>query len=289
MAHVYQWKAVSSQGFDVLIPNALGFAATATAKVNPWQRLPTEGSGAGYVQIVRAMLVATMYVVDRLSTKAPTTPSTVIEGTEVKGPMQLGERTSGDYSSPERAGYAADLLRTLYVLRVDVARSNGTPSGVPLERTTLDGNPPLPGIVATDAGGWPLAAVGIVGITAAALTICYLADKSDQLAANQLANQTQTAQMMATHARVLQVHAMHLDREQAAGKELPFSDEEKAILGMLGESQKTAAKAIKSEMPSLFPNMKDMGGGIVAAATATSWAVIAAVALGFYLLTKGRS
>jgi len=238
---------------------------------------------------VRALLVASFYMVDAFST-LPAQPGDA-DGT---GNLIIGDRTRAQFRSDERLDVVRTLLETWRTLVVADRKSNApvTPSDVAGagEFSTVGGGAAVPLHPIGEAGfGWPVAAVAIVGVTVQAGVVCYIADKVASVIDNQLTRREATRQMVATHSVVLQVLSGHRAAEETAGTELPLTDAEKAALKAVQNAQVQAQKSIKLEVPSLFPNLKDKGGKIIEAASNLGWGALAiAGLLAYVFLQKGK-
>lgn len=277
----YLWLHTDARGMSVAIEEAIARAAT-------WENTagdPDATRASLQRADLRALLVATFYMIDAFSLS----PAKVLAAGELAS-VEIGERTKSDFASADRLAIAHTLLETVRTLVVAVTRSNTPPAQTPEQFGTVGGGSATPLAIGKEAGfGWPVAAVAIVGVTIQAGVICYCADKIAIVIDNELTRREATRQMVATHSVVLQVLSGHRAAEETAGKELPLTDAEKAAIKAVQTAQITAQKAIKIEVPSLFPNLRPEGKKIVGALENIGLAGIAAVAVVAYLLlSKGR-
>jgi hypothetical protein len=267
-----------------------GMSAAITAALDPAEVPETQDAK---IAELRALLVASMYMLDVFSTVGPH-PLAPDPVTSAIGATVLGERTTAQFANPERLGVGRALMETWRILAIADAQSNDlgaiASSIVAPQFATLGGAAPLPVPVVKEAGfAWPVAAVWVVGIAATAVCVLYIADKSGNVIDNELTRIEATRQMVLTQSQTLGVLAKHKAAEDAAGAELPLTEGEKAAIGALAASQIAAQKAIKLKLPSLFPDLKDKGGDIIDAAKSLGWGALAiAGLLAYVFLQKGK-
>ncbi len=278
--------------FEWLHTDARGLAAAIVAALarTTWTPTPTDAENESQVADLRALLVATTYTIDQFSTLAPEL------GPMGEATLVLGERLKAQFSSDERRSIARTLLETWRTLYVIDRKSNAPPTVEDVAGlghfSTVGGGPVIPAIVPKEAGALPIAVavVAVIGATIQAGVICYCADKAASVIDNELSRREVTKQMIISHENVLKVLAEHRAREEAAGgAEQPLTGAEKAAMAALISSQVASQKAAKTEIPSLFPDLKGKGGEIIDAAKSLGWGAIAIAAfLAYLLLAKGK-
>lgn len=197
---------------------------------------------------VRAAVAASLLLVDWLSTRPPMpAPDPVASGIAT-----AGDRFAADFNDPDRARAAAALLATWKVLRELAVRDPivAAASTPPDRFQTNDGNPPTVQ-APPPAMGWEIVAgigIAIVAVSAASAW-CFSAFQSKQIAITLGVAAEQTKQMQVSHANAMAVLEKHIEAEKLAGKQLPISDVEKAVLGHLETSQKLALEGTKAAVP----------------------------------------
>ncbi|UQA60405.1 hypothetical protein [Polyangium aurulentum] len=67
-----------------------------------------------------------------------------------------------------------------------------------------------------------------------------------------------TVRLLAAQARAIEVLSLHLERERAAGHELPFSEEERALLMRLEDDQRQLATLQGRPLPSPFEGATEL-------------------------------
>jgi len=242
-------------------PMSTGPAALQTARLGAWEALdPTTRARHLRAFVVMSLQAATIR----------------------NEPQQLGLLSAQSYPDDEHNAAGAAVARTLLLL------APRTPILISRGGLTVDGQPP---IETSDPGaglGWM--AVVLIGCAAAAAGVALgwfgsttTAEKAD--AAN--FRDHKTRQLASTQAAAIDVLAKHAERERLAGKPLPFSDEEKRLLGTLEDVQREIVAERKQPLPSPFDGAKHFGD-VVQKATGFLEALLplALIGGGFYLLSR---
>lgn len=157
---------------------------------------------------------------------------------------------------------------------------------------TIGGDPavPLTATMETEAGAIITPAVAIVGIVALAGVACYLGGMAMEVYDRADARQTEVTAMLAAQANMIALAAKHRAAEDAAGKDLPLDEAEKAALTALKEATKATGRAFTRDLPGIFPDFKGETKKVIDTAGALgsqTIMVIGALGLVYLLLTKG--
>jgi hypothetical protein len=190
-------------------------------------------------RVLRALTVASAYVVDDLTTKRPK-PATSGEGQlhpyEVGGEL---DRTA--FPTPGHRFAASTLART-WMLFPDRARHITV-----FSCTTQDGEPAVlqqPSLTDTDTGFPPLLLAGIVvvGIAAATIATVYIAQMALDVIDRKLTRDADTQRMVAAQQQAVKMADDHAQRERSAGKVIPWTDKEIQVFEGLLAAQKSIAE-----------------------------------------------
>lgn len=99
-----------------------------------------------------------------------------------------------------------------------------------------------------EAQGWPvIVAIIAVCVAVSAVSAAYLAEDASQVIDRKLAREEDTARMIAAQAKAVDLVEQHLAAESAKGSPIDFSEQEKAVLNDLKQTQ--VAITSKKEPP----------------------------------------
>jgi len=193
------------------------------------------------VRLVRALCIATAYVVEDASSGAAGVPP---RG-EI-GPLTLGSEVHGDLFRDRASCFAASTVaRTWQVFAGPGRRMVYT-------AVTHDGAPPVLteggalSVIGDEAGFLPqllLGAVVVVAIAAFAGALCYAAQAGAEVIDRKLTEDALTQRLLGTQAQALALLQDHTERERAAGRAIPWTPQEQQVLdGLLGVQRQIAAR-----------------------------------------------
>ncbi|MEZ4301584.1 MAG: hypothetical protein R3B70_42010 [Polyangiaceae bacterium] len=211
-------------------PEIIGPAALRTAKLDAWDKLDP---------VLRARHLRAFTV---MSLQAATLRSE---------PQQLGVLSARSYIDDEHNAAGAAVARTLMLI------APRGPMLIAQNVTTAGGQPPVFGS-SSDTGVAPvLVALAIVAAVAVVGAVGYvIGSHTSETADRQDFREAKTKQLLSTQATAIEVLAKHAEREKIAGKPLPFTDEEKAILRSLEETQRAITTERREPMPAPFDGAK---------------------------------
>jgi len=188
--------------------------------------------------------------------------------------VELGDLRADLYSNQERNAAGAALARTLVML---------SPGGLKAvsDVQTEEGKPPTgKGVSET---GEPLSALVVVIIALASAAAVWL---GAQAAARINFDDEVTKRLLQSQAKALEIVTLHIERERAVGHELPFDDEERALLRNLEEQQKELATLQGRPLPNPFEGAATFTEQV--SKTAGSLTTLAVVLVAAYFLLKER-
>ena len=241
-------------------------------------------------RVLRALAVASAYTVDDLTTKgvqaAATQPG---EGQLYRWELG-GDLNRAAFPTPGHRLAASTIART-WMLFPDRARHITV-----FSCTTKDGNAAVlqqPSLADTDAGFLPpllLAGVVVAGIAAATIATVYVGQMALDVIDRKLTRDGDTQRMLASQQLAVKVAEDHIQRDQAAGKVSPFTDQETQVYEALLAAQKTLAE--KRQEP--FQRYSPFDGAInsferVAAKTAETVLPYVLLAGGAYFVFRSAS
>lgn len=197
-------------------------------------------------------------------------------------PQVLGTLSAASYTDDEHNAAGAAVARTLLLL------APRKPILISRSMLTSDGEP---AILSQDPGtglGW-LAIVAIGAACAAAGAALGWFGSSTTAEKNDAADfrDHKTKQLVATQAAAIDVLAKHAERERLAGKPLPFTEEEKRLLGTLEDTQRAIVAERRQPLPSPYEGAKsfaDLAKGVTG--TLEALLPLALVGGAFYLLSR---
>jgi hypothetical protein len=235
-------------------PIKIGPLALQTAKLGGWAAIPDV---ATRTRLLRAFVIMSL----QAATLRPESTA-----------QPLGYFSANIYADDEHNAAGAAAARTLLFIAPNEILTASV--------QTTAGDPPLfagsPGV-----GLAPLAIVAIVAICAAAAAAIGIRAADVVDSTNFRNNKTQ--QLISTQARALEVLQKHAEREKLAGKPLPFSEEERALLGMLETTQRQISTEKHQPLPSPFSGSKafdDLGSGLLGGLGASLGAMLPFLAIG---------
>lgn len=180
-------------------------------------------------------------------------------------------------ANQERVDLARALMRTWALLGAR-ARLDGLPGPGVQELTTQHDS--------YDTGIAPLVvaaiAVASVGISA---SLSYVAFQAAQVVDRYLARSEDTQRLVETDARLVELAALHADREKAAGKTLPIDEPTRQAVSSLTAAQ----KQILQREPELKSGLERLGGGFGGFSGGLSLGLVAAVVVAVVLLKSEAS
>ncbi|MDI1445940.1 hypothetical protein [Polyangium sp. 6x1] len=155
-------------------------------------------------------------------------------------PVPLGELGPHLYSTQERNAAGSAIARTLVLL------------APPKIRPTADviTEEDAPTQMAFETGAAPVLIVLLV--SACALAAAYLGSVIAEAVYGVRFDDEITKRMLSTQAKAVEVLALHVERERIAGHELPFDDNERAVLLELERIQRELATAQRRPLPTPF-------------------------------------
>lgn len=214
--------------------------ASARARAEAWERDEAPGLSTGTrAADLRVLSLASLWAAERMSRGGPARgPSPTVEDID----------PAAGYDVPERRDAALLLLRTGAIL---MPQDPGGPTAI----RTVGGEPPQ---TLTDAGWVPLAIAAItVAVKWTAVTVgAYLvAREAATVIDRQLVRSEKSRRLIAAQAEAVTLATAHADREAHAGRELPLTEAERAVLANLGAVQ---AAALEPEKP-LHPDSSPWG------------------------------
>jgi hypothetical protein len=198
-------------------------------------------------------------------------------------PIEYGTYTPGQYRDRRSLEIASVVLRTPQLILP--ARSYSV-----LESTTTgDGEPAVTSGDAqkADVGALPIV-VWVIGIAACAIASIVIAQTAGEAVDRQLTRSEETKRLLGTQANAVDAVIRHTEREDKAGKAIPFSDAELETLRSLLKAQMAIAEKRETRLPSPFAGaaetLDDLGntlkGGLE---DALPWVLAAG---GIYLLLR---
>jgi hypothetical protein len=189
-------------------------------------------------RVLRALAVASAYVVDDLTTRRAK-PAVTGEGQLY--PFEVGgDLDRAAFPTPAHHFAASTIART-WMLFPDRARHITV-----FSCSTTDGEPAVlqqPSLADADTGLPPLLLAGIIvaGIAAATIATIYVAQMALDVVDRKLTRDADTQRMVAAQQQAVKMAGEHAQREQAAGKVVPWTDKELHVLEGLFATQKDIA------------------------------------------------
>jgi hypothetical protein len=242
-------------------PTKTGPAVLETARLGTWEALDP----VTRTRYLRAFVVMTLQA-----------------ATMRNEPQVLGMLSAASYADQEHNAAGAAVARTLVLL------APRGPMLISQSMLTTDGEP---AILTPDPGtglGW-MAIVGIGVLCAAAGAALGWFGSSASAERNDRADfrDHKTKQLVSTQAAAIDVLARHAERERLAGKPLPFTEEEKRLLGSLEDAQRAIVADRREPLPSPYEGAKSFAD-IMKSVSGTLEALLPLALVGgaFYLLSR---
>lgn len=282
------WNHEDSRGMELAAKMALTRASVGTWSTGAPATIEERGDW-------RAIVWFTVYLAASWST-TPTQPKVNSAGAfVVPGPPYAT-------ADAERKRAVAALLATLTHVYYPIAKSakapndTGGPGMLYTRIRTVAGDPGYENLTAEsygDAAALP-PAVWLGGVALICGVIIYLVEKGDEVIDRELARREETKRMLAYHAALANMMATHREAEVTAGKQLPLTSAEKAVLDSLEKAQSEQLAAMKADpgMSGVFPNIKGATGDIVKGTTSvtkTALVIAGLVAVVFFAMQAQRS
>jgi hypothetical protein len=189
-------------------------------------------------RVLRALAVASAYVVDDLTTKRA---KVAARGEGTLYPYEVGGALNRARFPSRGHGFAASTIARTWMLFPDRARHITV-----FSCTTKDGEPAVlqePKREDVDVGFPPLLLAGIVviGIAAATIATIYVSQMALDVIDRKLTRDADTQRMVGAQQQAVKMADDHRQREQAANKVLPWTDKEIEVLEGLLATQKSIA------------------------------------------------
>ena len=166
-------------------------------------------------------------------------------------PQKLGTLSAASFADDEHNAAGAAVARTLMLI------APRGPAAVAQHILTTGGQTPV--LLAAGETAAPWVAIAIVAAVAVVGAAAYLIGRySGETADRSDFREAKTKQLLSTQATAIEVIAKHAEREKIAGKPLPFSDEEKALLRSLEEAQRVIANERHEPLPSPYEGAKTL-------------------------------
>lgn len=243
-------------------PVITGQAALETARLGRWDSLdPTARSRQLRMLAIMSLQVATLRA----------------------EPQKLGDLRAASYSDDEHNAAGAAVARTLLLI------APRRPALLAHHISTTAGDPAV--VVSPKETGAPWVAIAVVAAIAVAGAAAYLVGRSTGETTDRSDfREAKTRQLLSTQATVIEVLAKHAEREKLAGKPLPFTEEEKALLRSLESTQRVISEERREPLPTPFDGAKSVQETFKAAASfLDSLLPIALVGGALYLLSRWRN
>jgi hypothetical protein len=240
-------------------PAVTGTAALQTAKLGAWDALDAT-TRARHLRMLAVM-----------SLQAATLRTE---------PQKLGALSAATFADEEHNAAGAAVARTLMLI------APRGPAVVAQHITTKGGEPPV--MLGPGETGAPWVAIAVIAAVAVVGAAAYLigrqtaetADRSDF-------RDAKTRQLLSTQATAIEVLAKHAEREKLAGKVLPFTEEEKALLRSLEDTQRVIVQERREPLPSPFEGAKTLADlGQATTGFLEALLPLALVGGALYLLTR---
>lgn len=184
-------------------------------------------------------------------------------------PVEVGDLRPELYGDADRNAAGSALARTLVLLAPTGLRAIS-------DVQTEEGNPAnTKGVAETGA---LVTAVVIALAAIATLAAVYLGTQAD-VRIN--FDDEVTKRLLSSQAKAIEVLTLHIERERALGHQLPFDDEERALLMRLEDDQERLATLQGRPLPNPFE-----GASMLVRKTASSLTTLALVLAGAYVLLK---
>jgi hypothetical protein len=189
-------------------------------------------------RVLRALAVASAYVVDDLTTKHAK-PAASGEGQLY--PYEVGGNLDRTAFPTRGHCFAASTIARTWMLFPDRARHITV-----FSCTTKDGEPAVlqqPSLADTDTGLGPLLLAGIIvaGIAAATVATVYVAQMALDVVDRKLTRDADTQRMLAAQQQAVKMADDHAQRERVAGTVIPWTDKEIQVFEGLLAAQKNIA------------------------------------------------
>jgi len=188
--------------------------------------------------------------------------------------VELGDLRADIYSDQERNAAGAVLARTLVLLSPRGMRAVA-------DMQTEEGKPPTgKGVSET---GEPISALIVVILALASVAAVWL---GAQAAVRVNFDDEATKRLLQTQAKAIEILTLHVERERAVGRQLPFDEEERTFLVKLEDQQKDLATLQSRPLPSPFEGAATFTRE--AGNAAGSLATLALVLVGAYFFLKSE-
>lgn len=211
-------------------PAVTGPAALQTAKLGAWDALdPTQRARHLRALVVMSLQAATLRA----------------------EPQKLGTLSAASFTDDEHNAAGATVARTVMLI------APRGPALVAQNIMTTGGQAPV--MLAPGETAAPWLAIAVVAAVAVVGAAAYLIGRSTSETADRSEfRETKTKQLLSTQATAIEVIAKHAEREKIAGKPLPFTEEEKALLRSLEEAQRAIVNERREPLPSPFDGAKTL-------------------------------
>lgn len=192
-------------------------------------------------------------------------------------PMPLGELGPHLYSTQERNAAGSLVARTLLLL---------TPPGLKVGSNVVsDESEPATGKIEEDTG------VGVLVVllwAACALAAAWLGTTIADAAHAINFDDEVTKRLLAAQARAIEILTLHVERERIAGHELPFDEQERALLLGLEDQQRQLATLQRRPLPRPFEGATEFLRSAAKATTSALPLALAALVALFFLNQSNR-
>jgi len=225
-------------------PQAISAAALATAKSGAWTKLDKKTLTRQF----RAFVLMSLQI-------APLSWE----------PVPLGQLGAHLYSTEERNAAGSAVARTLVLL---------APPGV---ETGSDIFTEESGRATRQAEETGLGVIVVLLWAACAVSAAWLGTTIAEAIDSVNFNDEVTKRLLAAQARAIEVLTLHVERERIAGHQLPFDDQERALLVSLEEQQKQLATLQRRPLPKPFDGATEFVRTVARSALPVVLVVIAAL------------